>query len=412
MPKRAVAKPKSPASRKAKGTSAKRLVCPLMSEEEAGAVSVPLERVETDLPRVMAEFGVAIVTGCVSPEGCAELEAEFSRDLGSVIDVSSARKTSRALGSLAEEAASDVGKFPLSSVERLGEKHRCQLRGLPHGRFAWSARLHPNVRRCYRALHPEAERLISSCDNSFFSPADASEERDNRNWPHVDQNCSDTEMGDIDVYQGLLYVWPSMESRASTTVVLIGSHREHYGKIMSDPSMISAGRRGSHFSMIKNMCPGESKNEVAAAWRDGARRCRVPAGGLLLWSSKTLHQGWMGGPRLAQPVCWEPEERRSLGTLKRKLRLAALGLPSTHSASQGLPHYLVPCKQPEGVGAGEDSDKLPVLGMCALASLASGVSTGKVWEAGLGDGNLNDSIDHEKAALLDEFVAAEVAAAL
>ena len=33
--------------------------------------------------------------------------------------------------------------------------------------------------------------------------------------------------------------------------------------------------------------------------------------GLLLWDSRTVHQGWRGGPRLAMPICWEPRHRRS-----------------------------------------------------------------------------------------------------
>lgn len=373
---------------------------------------VPFDRVETQLPSVMAEHGVAIVTGCVDAEGCAALEQEFARDLESLIDVTEAKKSGRALGSLAEAVATDVTKFPLVSIDRLGEKHRCQLHGLPHGRFAWAGRLHPNVQRCFRVLHPEAQRLVSACDNAFFSPADTPEESDNRDWPHVDQNSNDPEMGGMDVYQGLLYVWPGTDSRASTTVVLPGSHNKFYEKIMADPCMVTAGLRGSHFSMLKRMSPGETKDSIAAAWHAGARRCRVPAGSLLLWSSKTLHQGWTGGPRLAQPVCWEPAERRSQRALERKLRLAALGLPSTHSASQGKPHHLVPCKRPEGLGAGEDGDKLPVRGMCALASLASGISAGQVWEAGLGSDDWKDSVGQEKVALIEAFVAADIAAVL
>jgi len=46
------------------------------------------------------------------------------------------------------------------------------------------------------------------------------------------------------------------------------------------------------------------------------------------------------GPRLAMPVCWEPRERRTLEVFHRKLRLAALGLPSTHWASLGRQHNL------------------------------------------------------------------------
>ena len=47
--------------------------------------------------------------------------------------------------------------------------------------------------------------------------------------------------------------------------------------------------------------------------------------GLLLWDSRTVHQGWRGGPRLAQPICWEPRERRSQA---RRLNNQKYQLPS------------------------------------------------------------------------------------
>ena len=87
-----------------------------------------------------------------------------------------------------------------------------------------------------------------------------------------------------------------------------------------------------------------------------ARHVTIPAGALFLWGICTVHQGWMSGPRLAQPLCWEPKGRRSKEALNRKMALAALGLPSTHWASLGLPHNiqgaaLVP---PQAVPASRD----------------------------------------------------------
>lgn len=73
-------------------------------------------------------------------------------------------------------------------------------------------------------------------------------------------------------------------------------------------------------------------------WLKNARRVTAPAGSLVVWSSKVTHQGWAGGPRLAQTICWEPRFRRSEETRRRKMLLAALGLPSTHWASLGQPH--------------------------------------------------------------------------
>jgi hypothetical protein len=71
-----------------------------------------------------------------------------------------------------------------------------------------------------------------------------------------------------------------------------------------------------------------------------ARRIRLHPGDLLIWDSRTIHQGWGGGYRLAMPICWEPRSRRTDETFARKVRLCALGLPSTHWASLGLQHNI------------------------------------------------------------------------
>merc|ERR1719433_2147764 len=92
---------------------------------------------------------------------------------------------------------------------------------------------------------------------------------------------------------------------------------------------------------MAHMEPGAARERLVHGWEEHSRRVPVPAGALLLFTSRTTHQGWSGGPRLAQPVCWEPRARRDEAMRERKLRLAALGLPSTHWASLALPHELL-----------------------------------------------------------------------
>merc|ERR1712188_305074 len=122
--------------------------------------------------------------------------------------------------------------------------------------------------------------------------------------------------------------------------------------------MVKKGAKGGHFCQLKAMEKGESREKLYAGWKEGAKRMPVPAGGLLLWSSRTVHQGWSGGPRLAQPVCWEPSERVQPTAHLRKLRMAATGLPSTHWASLGQPHYLVAPTQADPVEACMSDDGL------------------------------------------------------
>merc|ERR1712176_1741267 len=89
-----------------------------------------------------------------------------------------------------------------------------------------------------------------------------------------------------------------------------------------------------------------------------------------------------GGPRLAQPVCWEPVDRRSQAALERKLRLAALGLPSTHWASLGIPHYLVKPTFWKPTELVEENGEVVFAATSSvqLASLRDGSSVAGMWQ--------------------------------
>jgi hypothetical protein len=360
---------------------------PICSAEEALALTVQIENIETHLVPVLEEHGCAIIAGVANEDQCKRLEALFAEDLADLIDDAAVSRAGSAVQHVAKNIAEDAKAWPEASMKLLGNIGRCQLRGLPHGRFAWQCRLLDNVRRCYEIVHGRQD-LVSSCDNPFFSPALQKAQHENKLWPHVDQNIHDNRFfddegvpaGQWDVYQGILYVWSSEGAHASTTVVLPGSHRDMYDDIMKDKSMKKKGSKGAHFSQLSYVSSGIS-DQLWEPWNVGARRVPVPRGGLFLWSSRTLHQGWTGGPRLAQPVCWEPQPRRHDLALDCKLRLAALGLPSTHWASLGIPHTLVkpePCTVTEASVSGREVF-LPARASIHLASLHPEVDVEEMW---------------------------------
>lgn len=363
--------------------------CPVMTPEEAAAVTVPIGEVGARLREVLERNGAAIVTGVLSPEECKQHEGLFAADLSELLDQREANKASKEVQQAASSAISDVHNWPLASLQLLGELERCQLRGLPHGRFAWACRRHPNVRRCYEVIHG-TDALVSSCDNSFFAPGASLEQTTNRNWPHVDHNRHDVQfydedglcMSDWEVYQGIVYVWDATTSHASTTVVWCGSHLDAYNALMADPDMGKRGRKGSHFSQLAYARSADTKAALNTGWRQMARRMPMPAGSMLLWNSRTVHQGWSGGPRLAQPVCWEPAIRRNAVMRSRKLRLAALGLPSTHWASLGLPHMLVNIEM-SAASKARKTDKgveLPLKPTLQVPTLLPGVNVLDMWQ--------------------------------
>lgn len=323
---------------------------PVMSPEELNRFSVPFDEVQARLPNVLSEYGIAIVTGVASDDDVARLEADFAQDLAEIVDNEALAAPN--LAPAIQEAHKRFVEggpraFPIETAEVLTMGAGFALdRALPHGRFAWSVRRNPRVHAVFKSLFPESERLVTSVDAPFFTPTGNPIESCHFS-AHVDQNRHDVRpgLGDCNVVQGVLYVWPaSADGACATTVVWPGSHREVWPQMM-ESSFERIGQKGHHYCRVSHMSkagvPARELPEALAiseGWAQGARRCVVPAGGLLLWNSRTLHTGWTGGARLAQAVCLEPVERRSREERIAKFRLAALGLPGTHWASVGMQH--------------------------------------------------------------------------
>ena len=103
--------------------------------------------------------------------------------------------------------------------------------------------------------------------------------------------------------------------------------------------------------MMPNAWNGAMK-KIRQAWHEGARRIQVPAGGLLIFNSMTMHQGYPSGRRLAQPISWEPKFLRTDDALARKVTALHMGIATTHWASHGTyqgaslaPPYFTPGEQ-------------------------------------------------------------------
>lgn len=347
-------------------------IFPVMTADEVAAVSVRYADMASRLRAVLDEHGVAIIPDMLPPEEVARIEALWSADLREVLDdpegaLAAARSAAaeEAAATAAGRATEGTGRFAhlAEALERsiaaaaadgksdnlarvwppgteLGASGFALDVGLPHGRAAWAARLQPRLKAAYALLHDcEPSDLAVGCDVIFFTPHGSPERESSASvWPHADVNVH---AGAPAVYQSALYVWPSAgRDGASTTVVWPGSHRGPYKRLMADPAFVALGRLGLHYCTVKGMADKAASAALLDEFLAGARRVPVPAGGCLIWASSTMHQGHAGGPRLAFPVCWEPRERRSEETLRRKARLAWSGLPSTHWASLGIPHDL------------------------------------------------------------------------
>ena len=295
----------------------------------------------SQLRTILDEFGFAVVTNVLSHQEVVQYEALWAQDMLSIIDMPKAKQTCppKLLAAVQHDPINNwpTDEVPLGRSKGAFASDYC----LPHGKCPWAVRAHPNVRAVYENLF--GDDLVVSMDNMFFSNKDSKipeTEREDRLWGHADQSKHVVPSGKWECYQGVIYLWPATVD-TSSTVVWPGSHKSVYEDLMKMSTF-----RG-HFCMLP-----KAQQQLFA---QKAGRVAVPPGGLLLWSSRTVHQGWNHGKRLAVPVCFEPRNRRTKEALASKVQCIKTGMPTTHWASIGKMHVVA--NNNDG-----SSNELPLIG--------------------------------------------------
>jgi len=317
---------------------------PMLEAATQDATRVPASALSTADGRaafraVVAEYGFAVVTDVLSSDDVARAEELWSADLRGIIerraeadDGGDGGKRDKLSGVV---AGAEARTYPTDRAA-LGARFVTDF-GLPQGRMPWFVRRHERVVDVYAALHEAEPEMVADpralcvgTDSIFYSTdalaADADPSTlDDFLWPHIDQNSEMLPHGKWNTYQSIVYVWPATERSKSTVILPRGNGAEAHQKYLSD-----APPRSGHFVAVLPKHFGD--------FAQAARRIPVPAGGMVVWSCSTLHQGWSHGDRLAVPVCWEPRWRRPNDALARKRLAVKRGLPTTHWASIGLSH--------------------------------------------------------------------------
>lgn len=302
--------------------------------------------VNAKLRGILQQWGFAIVADVYTPEQCQQLENLWAQDLLSTITppTNEGQKQAQERSQILQHIKQNpVYNWPMDKLS-LGAKFASDL-GLPHGRLAWAVRTNDNVKKVFAAIFGDLD-LCTGVDNVFFDNRVLTEDNDLRRtstlWPHADQNLSIRPGGDHEIYQGVLYV---MEANIDTsaTVVWPQSHTAVYDSLMRSKDWSNGG----HFCPL----PRSRLEEFA----QNARRVPVPAGALLLWNSKTVHQGYAGGPRLAIPVSMQSKALRPQAAFTSKIHLCRTGLPSSHWATIAKQHSLAKPNQPAREYPGDKS---------------------------------------------------------
>ena len=346
---------------------------PLLEEETIEAVSIEFDQLGDGekLRNVMEEYGMVIVKGIVSSDEVKELKKLFGQDLASLIDTEALLSSCPSSENFVKRVENCVSKgegaeelytllpelWPTGT--RIGGRSFAIRCGLPQGRFSWGCRSKQNIRKVFSSLHSlKEEELCVGLDTVFYTnPSLPGAEESGRLWPHADQNLAVPDSGEWDVYQSILYVEGSDEEKGrSTTIVWPKSHKEQFATLMADEKISNHGSTfGEHYAPLSDMKDREAAATLNSDYLAHARRVPIPSGALLVWSSRTIHQGHAGGKRLAMPVCWEPKSRRTDAALRRKLRFLLMGFASTHWAALGNQHVHQPTSH-KAIEASEEAD--------------------------------------------------------
>jgi len=210
--------------------------------------------------------------------------------------------------------------------------------GLPQGRFAWNLRLNPKIRSIYEKIYNTTD-LVTGMDSIFFSIGDNIRKRVGY-WGHCDHNIKRDNSEDWQCYQSVIAINDSSNEDSETTVVWPKSHKLFYQTLME-----ASNSDYSHYIELSLLLENDHFGDVVKGrqinlkYIKEARRVPLQEGDLIIWNSKTIHQGYKNyGRRLAMPVCYEPKTRRTKKSFISKLKYAIEGFGTTHWASLGQKH--------------------------------------------------------------------------
>lgn len=259
---------------------------------------------KTDLTGIATHLethGYVVVRELADPH---ELTRLFRRDLETI--------SPRAIGIGLWDLMPDV-HFPGPAMPGLlGEW------GLSQGNACWTVRTNRAIQQIFQSiLGVDGDHdLVVSMDAVGFS-SDREEVRGDT-WLHVDYNpLIKSPLPDgIDSYQGILYATDVTEGSACT-VVVPGSHL-HYKEHTYDSS--------THFQIVN---PNLMSDAVKLMLR---------AGDLLVFNSKTVHQGWHGPHRLCFMVSYGRKQDRTNQERAKKLLMYMCGQRGNHWSQLGQLH--------------------------------------------------------------------------
>lgn len=303
---------------------------PFLEEDIKKQTTVSFSDAKENINRIMDEWGFVVVTDILSDDEIKEGEDLIYEDLLSAVkDKHITHAEMKKQFDLIKEGKAE---FPQRSIPGIVGKGFVSKAGIPQGRFAWRFRTDEKVKKLFEFLH-DTDDLCVGTDVVFFDSRKAEDKAINL-WPHADQD-TDFKVGSDRSYQGILYLWDATTEKGSNTIVLPKSWNNEYNELHN---IFKDTKVKEHSHYIRDIKDDEKRKNMMDRFIKGARRVPVPKGGMIIFNSRTIHQGYPNGRRLAVPISWEPKKFRTEECLKLKLQAVNMGIATTHWASLGIHH--------------------------------------------------------------------------
>lgn len=285
----------------------------------------------SNINKHLLEHGCVIVTGVLSPEECKEMQdgalaamAEITKNMSVAFD-SSDPSTWSALSNL----------LPLHGLI-------FQWYGTAHAPYMWALRQNPNVLRVFCEIYKcEPEDLLSSFDGvSIAAPAKRLPKTGTDKWFHVDNNPKDHGMDAHGNYhRDTVQSWitsNNVGANDATLKLIPRSHqlaKELYEKFKPES-------KGDFYIL------SEAELEYVKARGYEEVRVACPAGSMVLWDSRCIHQGaralvihenpGLGHFRNIAYVCMAPRkkcgsEKELHKVLKKRVEAFETGRNTSHN---------------------------------------------------------------------------------
>jgi|SaaInlStandDraft_6_1057023.scaffolds.fasta_scaffold06165_7 hypothetical protein len=308
---------------------------PFMEDELKNNVTLDYASYSDRILDVMNEYGFVVVTGILTDAEIDDAQSLLFDDLVNTIDIDKIKNDKNCKDF--EKTVATIKKervWPKKSFPGIASKGFLSTMGMAHGQYAWKMRTNKKCKEIYKVLHG-CDDLVVSFDIPFYLTTGTNKVNDL--WPHADQNIN-LKKGSENSYQGILYASDATVNNSSNTIVWPKSHKNEYYTLLNNCIPKDFNTKADHALYIDTIPNTALQETLTNEFVANSRRVDVPKGGIIIFNSRTIHQGYPAGYRLAQPLAWEPTSERYSDAYRKRLEAINMGCGTTHWASLGIMH--------------------------------------------------------------------------